>query len=73
MTSETQVLYRGKHADSRPTEPQIALLQKMGVRQPIIDSLNREQAFLLIRRLVTEYYEARFEKQRKPQMGVLKW
>lgn len=69
-----QQVYRGKHGSERPTAQQQALLEKMGVRQPIIDSLNREQAFLLIRRLVTEYYEARFEKYYKPKLEIhVRW
>ena len=69
-----QQVYRGKHGSERPTAQQQALLEKMGVRQPIIDSLNREQAFLLIRRLVTEYYEAKFEKQHSPKLEIhVRW
>jgi hypothetical protein len=63
MTSETQVLYRGKHADSRPTAEQIALLQKMGVRKEVIESLNRGQAFLLIRQIWQKYYEEKAKRQ----------
>ena len=68
----TQTLYKGRYADSKPTAAQIALLQKMGVRQPIIDALNREHAFLLIRQITIKYYE---EQSRRRFNGkiVLKW
>ena len=73
MTEQTQV-YRGKYADSRPTAEQIALLQKMGVRKEIIESLTRQQAFELIRAIMVRYYTDRFEKQHKPKIGVyIQW
>ena len=73
MTEQTQV-YRGKYADSRPTAEQIALLQKMGVRKEIIEVLDRQTAFELIRKCVTRYCEARFQARHKPKFEVyVRW
>ena len=73
MTEQTQILYRGKYGDKQPTEAQIALLQKMAVKKSVIQSLTRQQAFELIRAIMVRFYTDRFEKQRKPKWGVLKW
>ena len=67
----TQTLYKGRYADSKPTAAQIALLQKMGVRQPIIDALNRQEAFELIRKVLVRYYGAKAERYLRN--GALKW
>ena len=66
-----QTLYKGRYADSKPTAAQIALLQKMGVRQPIIDALNRQEAFELIRKVLVRYYGAKAERYLRN--GALKW
>ena len=67
----TQTLYKGRYADSKPTAAQIDLLQKMGVRQPIIDALNRQEAFELIRKVLVRYYGAKAERYLRN--GALKW
>ena len=67
-----QTLYKGRYADSKPTEAQLELLKKMNVRENVIQSLTREQAFKLIRAITIRYYTDKFQKQRKTQ-GVLKW
>ena len=69
----TQQIYRGKYADSKPTEAQLMLLKKLGIRKGIIEVLDRQTAFELIHKCITQYYESKFEKQRKPKWGVLKW
>ena len=67
-----QTLYKGKHADSRPTEAQLMLLRRMGIKEEVIGALNREHAFLLIRQIMIKYYE---EQSRHRFNGkiVLKW
>ena len=72
MTSETQILYRGKYADEHPTERQLELLRRMGVKNEIIQSLDREGAFKLIQELMTKYYE---EQTRRKFNGkiIIKW
>ena len=69
--TETQI-YKGKFGDQQPTARQLELLQRMGVKEDVIQSLTRQQAFELIRAIMVRFYTDRFEKQRKTQ-GVLKW
>ena len=70
----TQTLYKGKYADSRPTAEQIALLQKMNVREEIIQSLDRKGAYELIRLIMARYYEAKFQEKHKPKFEVyIRW
>ena len=71
MMEET--LYKGRHADSKPTEAQIALLQKMAVKKSVIQSLTRQQAFELIRAIMVRFYTDKFERQRKPFEVYIKW
>ena len=67
-----QQVYKGKHGSERATAQQQALLEKMGVQQPIIDSLNREQAFQLIRQIMVKYYEEQTRKRFNGKI-VVKW
>ena len=69
----TQTLYKGKYADSRPTAEQIALLQKMNVREEILQSLDRQGAYKLVYLIMARYYEAKFQKQRKPFEVYIRW
>ena len=72
MTSETQILYRGKFGDQRPTQEQLTLLRRMGVKEQIIDALNREQAFQLIRQIMVKYYEEQTRKRFNGKI-VVRW
>jgi hypothetical protein len=67
-----QQVYKGKYGSERATAQQQALLEKMGVQQPIIDSLNREQAFQLIRQIMVKYYEEQTRKRFNGKI-VVKW
>ena len=67
-----QQVYRSKHGSERPTAQQQALLEKMGVRQPIIGALNRQEAFELIRKVLVRYYGAKAERYLQGR-GVIKW
>ena len=71
MTMQTQVLYRGKYANERPSEAQLSLLRRMGVKEEIIRSLDRKRAYELIRLIMAKYYE---EKTRRLNLRVtIKW
>ena len=72
MTSETQILYRGKFAAARPTAEQLALLERMGIKKEVIESLNRQEAFELIRKYIVQYYDTKAE-QYLHRKGALKW
>ena len=71
MTMQTQVLYRGKFGAEKPTESQLTLLRRMGVKEEIIRSLDRKGAYELIRLIMAKYYE---EKTRRLNLRVtIKW
>ena len=73
MTEQTQI-YKGKFPDQRPTQEQLELLRRMGVKESVIQSLTRQQAFKLIRAIMVRFYTDRFEKQHKPKIGVyIQW
>ena len=72
MTSETQILDRGKYANERPTESQLEFLRRMGVKAEIIRSLDRKGAFELIRKYIVQYYDTKAE-QYLHRKGALKW
>ena len=69
---EQQQVYKGMHGSERPTAQQLELLKKMAVKNEIIQSLDREGAFELIKKLMTKYYE---EQTRRRCHGkiVVKW
>ena len=70
----TQTLYKGRYGNERPSEAQIALLQKMAVKEDVIRNLSRKEAFELIRAIMIRFYEYKFEKkQRKPFEVYIKW
>ena len=70
----TQTLYKGKYADSRPTAEQIALLQKMNVKKEVIGSLDRAQAYELIRAIMVRFYDSKFQIKHQPKFEVyIKW
>lgn len=69
----TQTLYKGRYPDQRPTQEQLELLRRMGVKEAIIQSLTRAEAYMLIRTIWTRYYQIKFEKQRKPFEVYIKW
>ena len=70
----TQTLYRGRYPDQKPTQEQLELLKRMGVRAEIIQSLTRQEAYELIREIWTRYYQTKFEKQHKPKFElVVRW
>ena len=68
-----QTLYKGKFGDQRPTQEQLTLLRRMAIREDVIRNLSREEAYLLIKTILQRYYEARFERQRKPFEVYIKW
>ena len=71
---EQQQVYKGRCGSERPTAQQQALLEKMGVRKEVIESLTRQQAFELIKTIMVRFYTDRFEKQHKPKIGVyIQW
>ena len=71
MTEQTQI-YKGRYPDQKPTQEQLTLLRRMGIKEEVIGALNREHAFLLIRQITIKYYE---EQSRRRFNGkiVLKW
>lgn len=71
MTEQTQVLYRGKYGGQKPSSEQIALMERMGVKKEVIEVLDRQQAFLLIREIWQKYYEEKAKRQLHD--GWVKW
>ena len=70
----TQTLYRGRYPDQKPTQEQLELLKRMGVKAEIIQSLTRQEAYELIREILQRYYEAKFQARHKPKIGVyIQW
>ena len=70
----TQQIYKGKYASEHPTQEQVLLLQKMNVREEIIQSLDRKGAYELIRLIVARYYEAKFQAKHKPKFEIyVRW
>ena len=69
---EQQQVYKGKYGSERPTAQQLELLKKMGVKNEIVQSLDRGAAFKLIQGLMAKYYE---EQTRRRCHGkiVVKW
>ena len=67
-----QQIYKGKHSAERPTAQQLELLKRMAVRPEVIASLNRQQAFELIRKVLAQYYGSKAERYLHGR-GVLKW
>ena len=69
-----QTLYKGRHGDERPSVAQLELLKKLGIRKEIIEVLDRQTAFELIRKCITRYSEARFQARHKPKFEVyVRW
>lgn len=68
---EKQV-FKGKYANSRPTEAQIALLQKMGVRESVIQTLTRQSAYELIHSNVIRFYEEQTRRRFNGRI-VVRW
>ena len=67
-----QQIYKGRYNAERPTAQQLELLKKLGVRKEIIESLNRQEAFELIRKYIVQYYDTKAE-QYLHRKGALKW
>lgn len=69
-----QTLYKGRYGDERPSVAQLELLKKLGIRKEIIEVLDRQTAFELIRKCITQYYEAKFQARHKPKFEVyVRW
>lgn len=69
-----QTLYKGRYGDERPSVAQLELLKKLGIRKEIIEVLDRQTAFELIRKCTTRYYESRFQARHKPKFEVyVRW
>ena len=71
MTEQAQI-YKGRYADSKPTEAQLMLLKKLGIRKEIIEVLDRQTAFELIRKVLAQYSGATAERYLQGR-GVIKW
>ena len=67
-----QTLYKGRYGDERPSVAQLELLKKLGIRKEIIEVLDRQTAFELIRKVLAQYYGAKAERYLHGR-GVLKW
>jgi hypothetical protein len=67
-----QTLYKGKFGDQKPTESQLELLKKMGVKNEIVQSLDRVAAFELIKKLMTKYYEEQTRRRFNGKI-IIKW
>ena len=67
-----QQIYKGRYNAERPTAQQLELLKRMAVRPEVIASLNRQQAFELIRKVLAQYCGAKAERYLHGR-GVLKW
>ena len=69
-----QTLYKGRHGDERPSVAQLELLKKLGIRKEIIEVLDRQTAFELIRKCIMHYSEAKFQARHKPKFEVyVRW
>ena len=71
MTTQTQI-YKGKFGAEKPTESQLALLRKMNVREDVIRNLSRQEAFELIKKLMTKYYEEQTRRRFNGRI-IIKW
>ena len=67
-----ETLYKGRHGDLKPTEAQLMLLKKLGIRKEIIEVLDRQTAFELIRKCITQYYEEKVQRRFNGKIAV-KW
>ena len=69
-----QTLYKGRYGDERPSVAQLELLKKLGIRKEIIEVLDRQTAFELIRKCIKQYSEAKFQARHKPKFEVyVRW
>ena len=71
MTTQAQI-YKGRFPDQKPTESQLALLRKMNVREDVIRNLSRQEAFELIKKLMTKYYEEQTRRRFNGRI-IIKW
>ena len=67
-----QQIYKGRYSAERPTAQQLELLKKLGIRKEIIALLNRQEAFELIRKCITQYYEEKVQRRFNGKIAV-KW
>jgi hypothetical protein len=51
--------YRGRFGSQRPTQEQRAILERQGVRQDVIVTLTRQQAFELIQQNIKRWLQQR--------------
>lgn len=73
MTEQTQI-YKGRYPDQKPTQEQLTLLRRMGVKEDVIRNLSREEAYLLIKTILQRYYETRFQARHKPKLEIyIQW
>ena len=59
--------YQGKFASQRPTSKQQEILQRQGVRQDVIVTLTRQEAFELIRKGIKRWLQEQEELALKRQ------
>jgi hypothetical protein len=69
----TQTLYRGRYPDQKPTQEQLELLKRMGVKAEIIQSLTRQEAFEFIKAIYQRYYDLKFKQKVRSQEAYLRW
>jgi hypothetical protein len=59
--------YEGRFGHQRPTQQQRAILARQGIRQDIIETLNREEAFELIKQGLKRWLQQKEEMAMKRQ------
>ena len=69
---EQQQVYKGKYGSERPTAQQLELLKKLGIRKEIIEVLDRQAAFELIHKCITQYYEEKVQRRFNGKIAI-KW
>lgn len=70
----TQQIYKGQYPDQHPTTEQLELLRRMGVKEAIIKSLTRAEAYMLIRTIWQRYYALKFQKTHGPRFEIyVRW
>ena len=67
-----QTLYKGRYGDERPSVAQLELLKKLGIRKEIIEVLDRQAAFELIHKCITQYYEEKVQRRFNGKIAI-KW
>ena len=64
-------IYKGFYGDERPTKRQLDIMRKLGIKQEIVDNCDRFTAFILIKKNVERYAEAKLRCFRESHQ--MKW